>query len=226
VSDHGASHRKNVAGPFYVLNECCTACGVPTSIAPELFEFDSTDHCYVKRQPASDAELEQALQVVRIQELDCIRYGGTDARILRRLAEAGDARLCDHPLPGVGPVLRNVVTFEIQAADEASADPAILLEQFAKYAQRQIRHVPVRTKPIVRGENEASFALAWFDHEFHPIAIRRLEMPHRILILHRGILGVSELLDGWLRSVERFTQIRWYSEDSWNRSGEWRPRPW
>jgi hypothetical protein len=33
-----------------------------TAFAP-VFEFDSTDHCYVKRQPASDLELEKALQV-------------------------------------------------------------------------------------------------------------------------------------------------------------------
>jgi RNA polymerase sigma-70 factor, ECF subfamily len=33
------------AGPFYVLNGCCTACGVPTAIAPELFDFDSTFCC-------------------------------------------------------------------------------------------------------------------------------------------------------------------------------------
>src|SRR5262245_32288205 len=56
VSDARPIHPKNAAGPFYVVNGCCTACGVPTSIAPELFEFDSADHCYVKRQPASDTE--------------------------------------------------------------------------------------------------------------------------------------------------------------------------
>ena len=60
VSDRGPIHPKNVPGPLYVLDGCCTACGVPTSIAPELFEFDSRDHCYVKRQPDSDGEMEKA----------------------------------------------------------------------------------------------------------------------------------------------------------------------
>jgi hypothetical protein len=62
VSDTGSLHPNNAAGPFYVTNGCCTGCGVPTAFAP-VFEFDSTDHCYVKRQPASDLELEKALQV-------------------------------------------------------------------------------------------------------------------------------------------------------------------
>src|SRR4051812_27824366 len=58
---------------------------VPTSIAPELFEFDSADHCYVKRQPTSHTEMEKALRLLRTQELDCVRYRGTDERTLRRL---------------------------------------------------------------------------------------------------------------------------------------------
>jgi 4Fe-4S single cluster domain of Ferredoxin I len=61
VSDPGPIHPKNATGQFYVVNGCCTACGVPTAIAPELFDFDATDHCYVKRQPNSDAEMEKAL---------------------------------------------------------------------------------------------------------------------------------------------------------------------
>src|SRR5438093_12768321 len=99
VCDAGSIHPKNASGPFYVLNGCCTACGVPTSIAPELFEFDSSDHCYVRRQPTSDSEVEKALRVLRAQELECVRYRGTDAGILRRLGEAGDAGHCDHTLP-------------------------------------------------------------------------------------------------------------------------------
>src|SRR5438045_3453432 len=89
MSDARPIHPKNTAGPFYVLNGCCTACGVPTSLAPELFDFDSADHCYVKQQPCSDTEMEKALRVLRAQELDCVRYRGKDQAILRRLAEAG-----------------------------------------------------------------------------------------------------------------------------------------
>lgn len=172
VSDAAPIHPKNAPGPFYVVNGCCTACGVPTAIAPDLFEFDSTDHCYVKRQPNSNAEIEKALHVIRAQELDCVRYRGTDGVILRRLAEAGEAHHCDHPPAGVGLVLRNVVTFVMSDLNHVPGDASRLLEDFSEYLKGRYPHLNVRTKPIELREGEASFALAWFEEHFHPIAIR------------------------------------------------------
>jgi hypothetical protein len=226
VSDEGSIHPKNVAGPFYVLNGCCTACGVPTAIAPELFEFDSTDHCYVKRQPSSNAEMEKALHVLRGQELGCVRYRGTDEAILRRLAEAGEAHQCDHPLPGIGVVLRNVVTFVRTNADDARHDAPRLLEEFFDYVKGRYPHLEVRTKPIEIREREASFALAWFEDHFHAIRIQPVEDSDRWSILHRGNLGLSEFLDDWLKSADRFVDVRWYTEDAWQRSEPWQAHPW
>ena len=223
MNDRGPIHPKNAPGPFYILDGCCTACGIPTSIAPTLFEFDSSDQCYVKQQPASDSELENAVRVLRAQELECVRYRGTDARILRRLAEAGEAEHCDHPLPGIGVVLRNVVTFAIQ---DSSSDATALLEEFSEYAKTEFRGLQVRTKPIQRRKQEASFALAWFEDHFHPITLGPIDSSGRMVVLHRGNLGLSELLDGWLRSTSRFGEIRWYVETAWNNSGEWQSRPW
>jgi hypothetical protein len=219
-------HPKNAAGPFYVLNGCCTACGVPTAIAPELFEFDSTDHCYVKRQPSSNAEMEKALHVLRGQELGCVRYRGTDEAILRRLAEAGEADQCDHPPPGVDVVLRNVVTFVISGSRNVSDDAPRLLEGFSQYLKGRYPHLEIRTKPIELREGEASFALAWFEDHFHPIAIRPVDQFGRWLIQHRGNLGLSEFLDEWLRSAEHFIDLRWYTEDAWQRSEGWQSLPW
>jgi hypothetical protein len=226
VSDARPIHPKNAAGPFYVVNGCCTACGVPTSIAPELFEFDSADHCYVKRQPASDIEMEKALRVLRTQELDCIRYRGTDERTLRRLGEAGHAHQCDHPLSGVGLVLRNVVTFVRTDARDVRLDAPHLFEEFSDYLKGRYPHLKVRTKPIEFREREASFALAWFEGHFHPVTIRSLVDSDRWLILHRGNLGLSEFLDDWLRSAEHFTDLRWYTEDAWQHSEGWQSLPW
>ena len=226
MSDEGSIHPKNAAGPFYVLNGCCTACGVPTAIAPELFEFDSTDHCYVKRQPSSNAEMEKALHVLRGQELGCIRYRGTDESILRRLAEAGGADQCDHPPAGVDVVLRNVVTFVISDSKNGTSAPSRLAEEFCVYLKGRYPHLEVRTKSVELREGEASFALAWFEDHFHPIAIRSVEKSGRWMILHRGNLGLSEFLDDWLRSAERFSDLRWYSEDAWDSSEEWHSLPW
>jgi hypothetical protein len=229
VTDARPSHPKNAAGPFYVVNGCCTACGVPTSLAPELFDFDSVDHCYVKRQPTSDTEMEKALRVLRAQELDCVRYRGKDQAVLRRLAEAGEGHQCDHPLPGDGLVLRNVVTFAPSHPDEVpllALQAPRMLEEFSDYLKNRYPDLQVRTKPIEVREREASFALAWFEDHFHPLTIRPVEGSARWLILHRGNLGLSEFLDDWLRSCERFSDVRWYTEDAWQRSEPGQPRPW
>ena len=84
------AHPRNAPGPFYVLYDCCTACGVPEAMAPDHFAYDAGRNCLVKRQPESPDELEKMLRVIRGQELGCIRYRGTDKQVLRRLAEAGE----------------------------------------------------------------------------------------------------------------------------------------
>ncbi len=88
----------NVVGPFYVEDGCCTACGIPWWIAPELFvEDEKRVHCFVKRQPETADEIDKMLKVFSSQDLLCIRYSGTDPEILRRLTEAGLASQCDPP---------------------------------------------------------------------------------------------------------------------------------
>jgi len=36
------THPRNAPGEFYVEKDCCTLCGVPWTIAPELFESAPT----------------------------------------------------------------------------------------------------------------------------------------------------------------------------------------
>jgi hypothetical protein len=164
--------------------------------------------------------------VLRAQELDCVRYRGKDQAILRPLAEAGEAHQCDHALPDVGLVLRNVVTSAPSNPEDVALQAPRMLEEFSDYLKNRYPHVQVRTKPIEIHEREASFALAWFEDHFHPLTIRPVEDSARWLIVHRGNLGLSEFLDDWLRSRERFSDVRWYTEDAWQRSERWQPRPW
>jgi hypothetical protein len=105
MTDRERPYAKNVSGPFYVVDGCCTACGVPEATAPGMFAYDSAMHCYVTQQPDSEDEVERALQVIRGQELGCVRYRGVDDVILRRLAEAGESPSCDFPLKGVEPTV-------------------------------------------------------------------------------------------------------------------------
>src|SRR6266480_3008020 len=76
-------HPKNTPGPFYVVDGCCTACDVPVSEAPDLFTYDESNHCYVKRQPRTEEEFDRAFRAAWAAELQCVRYRGDDPAVLR-----------------------------------------------------------------------------------------------------------------------------------------------
>ena len=78
------AYGRNAPGDFFVQDDCCLLCGVPWHIAPDLFSHDNTS-CWVSRQPLTPDEQRRMLQVVETQELDCIRYRGRDATLLRVL---------------------------------------------------------------------------------------------------------------------------------------------
>jgi hypothetical protein len=71
-SKAGTPDPRNAPGKFYVLKDCCLLCSIPWEIAPELFGYDDNG-CWVKCQPATQAENEKMLKVISFQELDCIR---------------------------------------------------------------------------------------------------------------------------------------------------------
>ena len=90
-------HPRNAVGDYYVERDCCTLCGVPWHVAPDLFAYDDTG-CWVTRQPASPDEETRMLEVFARQELGCIRYRGKEPRIVHALAGIGERRQCDHPI--------------------------------------------------------------------------------------------------------------------------------
>lgn len=93
-------YRLNVIGDFYVEDGCCTLCGVPESIAPDLFETsEGVEQCYVKKQPSSQAELHRMMNVFATQDLGCIRYKGRDADMLKELVRIGEGERCDFRQP-------------------------------------------------------------------------------------------------------------------------------
>ena len=57
---------------------CCLLCGVPTTRAPEFFEWgrDSSGqiaHCRIWRQPQTAAEQAKMREIVVAQDMDCIQ---------------------------------------------------------------------------------------------------------------------------------------------------------
>jgi hypothetical protein len=86
----------NAPGDFYVESDCCSLCGVPWHIAPELFGYD-TKGCWVKRQPSGAVEERKMFEVIATQELSCVRYGGSNSKVLEELANLGAGVQCDSP---------------------------------------------------------------------------------------------------------------------------------
>lgn len=220
------AHPRNAPGPFYVLYDCCTACGVPEAMAPDHFAYDAGRNCFVKRQPESPDELEKMLRVIRRQELGCIRYRGTDKQVLRRLAEAGESRHCDAAPPrGAEPVLRNHVSFAAMEPVARSWRGAHVLEDFADYLRR--RAFAYQMTPIVQDGAEAHFSISWFEDTFHRVMIRSIKPgTGQWLVRHSYELGLSEAIDDWLKASRRFGDVRWYSEVEWEARRAGQERPW
>ncbi len=101
-------------GDFYINNGDCLSCGAPHGEAADLIEHGAKDnHCYFRKQPGTEEELDRAISAMMVSCLDALRYGGADERILRRLYEDGLAKLCDRtPQYEYRTVIRDHVTFD------------------------------------------------------------------------------------------------------------------
>lgn len=87
----GPPHPLNVPGSFYVENGCCLACGVWEDVAPDLLAWspDEFPHCYVARQPETDAEFERMKLAMDVADLDCIRVRNCKPEWQERLRADG-----------------------------------------------------------------------------------------------------------------------------------------
>jgi len=81
-------------GDFYRENQCCTSCGIPEVVAPDLIGRveERYTECFWKKQPETKAELERAFAIFEGQELGCFRYAGHDPAIQARIG----SEFCDY----------------------------------------------------------------------------------------------------------------------------------
>jgi hypothetical protein len=88
---------ENAPGDFYVERDVCTRCCIPHSEAPDLLNDPNVEfqECYFRRQPQTEAEVEQACMAVAVSCVGGPRYGGNDPEILERLRELGVESQCD-----------------------------------------------------------------------------------------------------------------------------------
>jgi len=103
-SNHTTPDRypENSQGDFYVENGVCITCGAPEAEAPDLIEHSKIEygHCYFKKQPETEDEIERAINAIAVSCISGLRYGGTDEKILKRLYEIGEGGQCDHKPTG------------------------------------------------------------------------------------------------------------------------------
>jgi len=112
---------KSAPGDFYVESSCCTACGVPQSVAPDLVGWTEEPFvsCYWKKQPENSYELNQAFKIFDGQELDCHRYAGHDPAIQQRIGYTNS----DFPPTVVRQVLRRLNPIHSGHWGEAQPSP-------------------------------------------------------------------------------------------------------
>lgn len=213
-------HHLNVLGPFYVVDGCCTACGVPQLFASELVGESDDSHCYIKRQPRAAVEVDAIMRVMVSQELSCIRYGGTEEAVLRRLAENGEGELCDIAPPADAVSLRlDHVVFSARAAT-GPWTPREILERLVAFAARW------RTTAIFDDGTVATVSVSWFEDKYH--RVEALASHHRgeWLVRHYGPPRLSDTLHDWLTQEPAFEDIRWHSKPQWKLGRPSRKQPW
>jgi hypothetical protein len=208
-----------------VDSDCCLSCGVPETVAPELFATDLATHvCFVKRQPQSGFELYKMLMVIADADLQCIRYGGADPTIQRRLSELGEVVVCDEPPPPSGTsAVRTHVTFRPPVASTPLALAADLRRWLlAKNELPQFRDRPeywYRVSGIIELAAAAGLAFSWHRSTLHRFWLGPGEpKTDRVLVWHsttRGV-AVSLMLHDWITDSVHGEAIRWYHQAAWD----------
>jgi hypothetical protein len=228
MSEEHRRHPQNVPGAFYVEAGCCTGCMAPHMEAPEMMDYDEDErHCYVRRQPRTNAELYRAIRAVWSSEFGCLRYAGTNPAMLRRLAEADLAYACDATIPsGGGPLLRNHVTFAVEGAAAPTGLPDIsrVAGWLVDYIEARNTGYKPYTLTFGQHTNTAIHVTLSWSAEAHEITVAYGEPnTERVLIAHSpmpkvGSQGVSLVLDAWLQQDPRIHAIRWYTAHAWHES--------
>ena len=223
MTDPIRQHPKNVQGPFYVEYGCCTACDVPMQEAPNHFAYDAAGHCYVCRQPETPAETTDLIGTAWMAEFQCIRYRGNDADVLRRFAELDLRELCDiEPPQNIKPITRNHVDFVVGGPFSITS-PQQLASEFIDHLYSQNNEWrQFKTRSLHATADSASLEFSWYDDHFHQIVFSatrgdsnkwHIQYP---LKNELGDHGVGYVVSLWLsQNPDRFTDIRWYSDEDW-----------
>ena len=212
-------------GSFYIEPDCCLLCGVPESIAPELFHTGEVS-CSFIRQPVGPAEIDKTIVAMDSNEVDCIRYAGSDPEIIRRLGEGGLGRLADDPAAmAFRPIERDLVVFQVPQFPRDKPLERIAA-MFRAYLSEQewftVRPIGFLRKRRVR--------FSWNGPNFHAVTFKNSRRPDSFMAVLAAsppyaLKGLGRVVHGWLEDELRAEDISWYSRTGFLREEAASPKP-
>jgi len=212
-------YSENSQGDFYVEDGVCTSCGAPQAEAPDLIDHSKLlyGHCYFKKQPETDDEIERAINAIAVSCIAGLRYGGTDEKILKRLYEIGESEQCDHkPIGNYKTIIWNKVRFCYNGSIKELAE---LLTTKMVLGQTHLNKQIINFK---LDSNSFEFIYRWTngmtgnifkcyligDNKFH-IDIGKEENGHEI-----SIRGNAMDFNSILSSENNVSEILWFDQDN------------
>ena len=115
--------------------------------------------------------------------------------------------------------------FRSEPWDVASALREYILSLNSEYVRYEVTH-------LERDGNVVAFAYSWFEDHYYTVNVEWGErLTSRLLVHHSpvweaGSVGVSLMIDDWLRSDPRFSDFRWYTSEAWEAGEDWQERPY
>ncbi len=213
----------NAPGDFYVEDGVCMTCMAPHQEAPQCMGFDeSRNHCFIRKQPSTDEEVDRAIRAVFSSCIGAIRYGGNDSKILRRLGEMGAWDRCDNTLPEpIQEKVRPFATFHYKTGDSNSARE--LLEMLKRFLVRPENDLSTSIEEMASGW---SFLYRWWrDVEGVTVTVKSVDGKEPRLLLSIGgpttqaYSSTSIRLDDFIKQNAECSSVRWYTAQEWESGG-------
>jgi hypothetical protein len=203
-------------GDFYVVDGDCITCGAPEAEAPDLIEHQKGEygHCYFKRQPETEDEINRAINAVAVSCISGLRYRGTDESILKKLYEIGEQNQCDNvPIYKYKEVIRNKVKFNCNGTIQELQN--LLKTKIPKRDYYKILDFKTNGKDFFQ------FILRWtngltgtiYKCNFQSGGQCEIEMSKEKDGYFGSIRSHSEDLNNILRSEENISEIFWFNFD-------------
>ena len=203
-------------GDFYVVDGDCITCGAPEAEAPDLIKHQKGEygHCYFKRQPETEDEINRAINAVAVSCISGLRYRGTNENILMKLYEIGEQNQCDNkPIYNYKEVIRNKVEFSYKGTIQKLQN--ILKTKIPKRDYYKILDFKTNEKDFFQ------FILRWTDGltgtiykcNFKPGGQCKIEMSKEKDGYFGSIRNHSEDLNNILSNEENIFEIHWFNFD-------------